>query len=127
MRMMGIQKMKIVDLRKKVKKMCPACSHHFISCIKYQDIYYDKDKMVVALKRTFQIELYIAKNINNGITIDNRWNLEYNKYKVVDGAELSDEQIKVCEYLPQQCQHIEWFCRIWQDILYKGRSQYAER
>jgi exodeoxyribonuclease V alpha subunit len=93
----GHTKMSITDLRNQVMKMCPACSHHFVSCIKHDDLYYDKEKMVVALRYTYEKEKYIADSITYGMSVKNIWDFDYNKYSNVNGCTLSEEQSKILE------------------------------
>ena len=95
--------MTITDLRNQCSKLVPACSHHFVDCMKHESIYYNKDLMVVSLKRTYEIEKYIAEKIIAGLTnIKNRWDFDYKKYHIVNGCELSEEQLEivknVCNY-----------------------------
>lgn len=95
--------MTITDLRNQCMKLVPACSHHFVECMKHESIYYDKDSMVVSLKSTYEIEKYIAKKVITGlINTKNKWNFDYKKYHLVNGCELSDEQLEIvkniCNY-----------------------------
>ena len=95
--------MSITDLRNQCMTLTPACSNHFVECMKHDSIYYDKDIMAVSLKSTYNIENYIAKNIILGLlNKNNKWNFDYNKYRFVNGCELSEEQIEVvkniCKY-----------------------------
>ena len=48
----GHTRMEITKLRKQCVKLVPSCSHHFVSALKHESIYYDKDKMVASLKST---------------------------------------------------------------------------
>ena len=95
--------MSINELRNQCMKMAPACSHHFVECIKHESIYYDKDLMVVSLKSTYEIEKYISENIISGLmNKENKWDFDYKKYNIVNGCKLSNEQLNVvknvCEY-----------------------------
>jgi exodeoxyribonuclease V alpha subunit len=93
----GHTKMSITELRNQIMKMCPACSHHFVSCIKFKDIYYDKEQMVVALQYTYEKEKYIAENIISGLSVNNIWNFDYSEYNTVNGCILSEEQTKILD------------------------------
>ena len=95
--------MTITDLRNQCMKLVPACSHHFVECMKHKSIYYDKDSMVVSLKSTYEIEKYIAEKVITGlINTKNKWDFDYKKYHLVNGCELSDEQLEIvkniCNY-----------------------------
>ena len=89
----GHTRMEITELRKQCVKLVPSCSHHFVPALKHENIYYDKDKMVVSLKSTYEIEKYIAESIISGLHIKNEWDYDIEKYKNVDGFTLSEEQI----------------------------------
>lgn len=99
----GHTQMSITDLRNQCMKLVPACSEHFVECMKHSSIFYDKDSMVVSLRSTYEIEKYIAENIVLGLAnTKNRWNFDYTKYHVVNGCELSEEQLQIvkniCKY-----------------------------
>lgn len=97
----GHTRMNISELRNQVIKLCPACSNHFVECIKYKDIYYDKDSMVVALKLTYEIEKYIAEQVLYSLVSskNNKWDYDIEKYRSVGGFNITDEQIKSLENL----------------------------
>lgn len=95
--------MSINNLREQCIKMVPACSEHFVECMKNKNIFYDKNSMVVALKSTYETEKYIAENLIYGLTYTkNAWDFDCTQYQVVDGCELSNEQLEVvkniCRY-----------------------------
>lgn len=95
--------MSINELRNQCMKLVPACSNHFVECMKHESIYYNKESMVVSLKSTYEIEKYIAENIVLGLSnTRNKWEFDYKKYHLVNGCELSDEQLEIvkniCRY-----------------------------
>lgn len=94
--------MNISELRNQCVKLVPACAEHFVECMKHESIYYDKEAMVVSLKSTYEIEKYISEKIVDSICQSRKWEYDCEKYKVVDGCELSDEQIQIvkniCKY-----------------------------
>lgn len=99
----GHTQMAITDLRSQCMKLVPACSEHFVECMKHDSIFYNKGSMIVSLKSTYEIEKYIAENIVSGlVNTKNRWDFDYTKYHVVNGCELSDEQLQIvkniCKY-----------------------------
>ena len=93
----------IAELRNQCVKLVPACANHFVECMKHESIYYDKDSMVASLKTTYDLEKYIADRINDGLCkLDNRWDYDFEKYRIVNECGLSDEQIQIvkniCKY-----------------------------
>ena len=99
----GHTKMNLADLRKECMQLVPACANHFVDVIKSDNIYYNKETMDVSLKRTYMIEYDIAKTILRNLNSeDNVWDYDIEKYRVVNGSTLSDEQIQavsnVCKY-----------------------------
>ena len=52
----GNTKMDLRDLRKQVVRLVPACSSHYVECLKDPDIYYNKDTFEVSLKATHDTE-----------------------------------------------------------------------
>lgn len=99
----GHTKMNLADLRKECMQLVPACADHFVDIIKDKAIYYNKDTMDVSLKKTYDVERYIAETIFYNLK-DNKnvWNCDVEKYRTVNGSMLSDEQIQVvsnvCKY-----------------------------
>jgi len=98
----GNTRMSIPELRKQVLKLCPACAHHFVDCINgNKDIYYSKETMDIALRSTYQTELYIANAILDGLKINNKYDYDWISYQNKGEFSLSDEQIEllhsVCE------------------------------
>lgn len=99
----GHTKMNLADLRKACMQLVPACSHYFVEAVKSDSIYYNKETMDVALKKTHDVEYQIAKTILRYLKKDdNVWDCDVEKYRIVNGSVLSDEQIKavenVCKY-----------------------------
>lgn len=92
----GNTKMDMKDLLKQIQKFTPACANHFVECIKEneKDIYYDKNTLDIALKKTYETEKYIAEELSRRL-INNKWDFNINKYRNVDGINLSDEQMEL--------------------------------
>ena len=93
----------IAELRNQCIKLVPACANHFVECMKHESIYYDKDSMVTSLKTTYDLEKYIADRIISGLCkSDNKWNYDFEKYRIVNECGLSNEQIQIvkniCKY-----------------------------
>ena len=92
--------MDIVDLRNQCMKLTPACSDLFVDCIKHESIVYNKDSITVSLKKTYDIEQYVANAIIEGLRQNTKWNFNIEKYRTVNnGCELSTEQIKILDYI----------------------------
>lgn len=98
----GHTKMNLADLRAECMKTVPACVSHFAQALKDPLVYYDVQTMDVALKSTFEEERLIAKKILAGLEADCQWMCDVQKYKCVNGATLSDEQLQVIHNV---CKH----------------------
>ena len=99
----GHTKMNLANLRTECMRLVPECSHHFVEVVKDKAIYYNKDAMEVALKRTYDVECQIAATILYNLKENNNvWECDIEKYRIVNGSTLSDEQIQavsnVCKY-----------------------------
>lgn len=99
----GHTQMNLVDLRAKCMSLVPACAHHFTDVIKQKEIYYDKERLVAALSKTYLTEKKIADTILSCVcNAQNVWDYDIEKYRRVGGADLSDEQLNavrnVCRY-----------------------------
>ncbi len=96
----GNTRLDIRELRQQILKLTPACADKFVDALKDNSIYYDKDKLVVALRRTYETESYIASSLIVASVLErNKWNIDTSKYKIVDGCELSEEQQQVNKLL----------------------------
>ena len=99
----GHTKMNLVNLRSDCLKLVPACADHFITVIRDNNIHYDKNTLDVSLKSTYNTEKYIADTIITTLKTNQiKWNYDIEKYRIVDGVTLSDEQMRavanVCNY-----------------------------
>lgn len=95
----GHTKMNMSVLYKQVDDMVPSCSDKFAKAIDDDAIYYNKSTMDIALSKTYDMEEDIAKVIFNNVRNDNVWQYDIEKYRDVDGIELSDEQLKAVDNL----------------------------
>ena len=91
----GSTKANLVDLRSKCLKLTPECIDHFPTVIKNEDIYINKDKLEIALKRAYNTEKYICDNVNERLKNNNVWSYNIYLYRNVNGIDLSDEQIEL--------------------------------
>lgn len=92
----GHTNMNLADLRQQCLKLVPSCAEHFVDVIKDDNIYYNKDDMTVALRKTYETEKYIADTIlANTHNCNNAWNFDVEKYRKVGEFELSDEQMQI--------------------------------
>ena len=98
----GHTKMSLLELKTQCEKLVPACSRHFVSVIKDDSIYYNKENLDVALVSTYETEKYIADNIKNGLTLNNKWDFDIEKYQSSGEYPLTDEQLSV---LSNVCKH----------------------
>lgn len=97
----GNTKMSLLDLRKHVMTLTPACAHHFVDCIKENSnkIYYDINSMDIALKFTHDTEENIANVIKNALMKNSKWYISWESYKDKGEYVLSDEQLKALELI----------------------------
>ena len=94
----GHTNMNLADLRQQCLKIVPSCAEHFVDVIKDDNIYYNKEDMTVALRKTYETEKYIADTILANVhNANNVWDYNVEKYKTVGEFELSDEQIKILD------------------------------
>ena len=99
----GNTTMNLADLRTECYNIVPACADHFVEAMQHVDLYYNKETMNAALRRTYNTEEYISKTILENLNNDNNvWECDIEKYRNVGEFSLSDEQIKavenVCKY-----------------------------
>lgn len=94
----GNTKMNLIELRKNVIKEVYECSDNFIDAIKSDKIYYNKDSLSIGLMYTYEIEKYIADTIKDFCKNNiKEWEFDVEKYRKVNGVDLSDEQIVLLE------------------------------
>lgn len=94
----GHTNMNLADLRQQCLKMVPSCIEHFVEVIKDDNIYYNKDDMTIALRKTYETEKYIANVILTNVHNQNNvWGFDVEKYRKVGEFELSDEQIQILD------------------------------
>lgn len=92
----GNTKMNLADARKRCLELVPACANHFVEAIQDDDIYYDKTTMTIAFKRTYMTERKIAMAIALNLdTTHNVWDYDVEKYRGVNGFDLTDEQMQM--------------------------------
>lgn len=78
------------------------CISHLGECMKDDTRFYlDKTNQRIARINTYETEKYIADRLKEGLSINTKWNVDVEKYRLVNGSELTDEQMqtmkKVCE------------------------------
>ena len=93
----GNTKANLVDIRSEVIKLTPECAEHFVEAIRDRNIYYNKETMDIALRKTYECEKYIAETILKHIDDNDVWKFKTDKYRNVDGFELSDEQMNILD------------------------------
>lgn len=93
--------MNLQELRSQCLKLIPECIDHFVEAVKDKDIYYNKETMCIALRKTYDNERYIANSIKYGLSVNRKWNFDWKQYQNKGEFNLSDEQIEllhsVCE------------------------------
>ena len=94
----GHTNMNLADLRQQCLKTVAACADHFVDVIKDDNIYYNKEDMTVAIRKTYETEKYIADTILANVhNANNVWDYDVEQYRKVGEFELSDEQIKILD------------------------------
>lgn len=97
----GHTRMSLPELRLQCIKTVPECADRFVDVIKDDAIYYSKETMDVALKKTYEDEKYIANEIKYGLSVNRVWDFDWEQYQTKGEYDLSDEQIEllhaVCE------------------------------
>ena len=97
----GNTKIDIKTLRKQSEAIANKCIEHFVDIIKNdEDIHFDKDNHTVALEDTYKTEKYIANKILSGLEVENKWDLNTEKFKVNCDVTLTEQQYQV---LPMLC------------------------
>jgi len=97
----GNTKIDVKVLRKQSESLAKKCIEHYVDIIKNdKDIHFDKKINTVALEETYQTELYIANRILEGLKVENKWDIDIEKYKINSEVTLTDQQYKV---LPMVC------------------------
>lgn len=92
----GNTRANLADIRSQVIKLTPECADHFVDIVKDDSVYYNKNTMDIALKKTYRCEEYIANRILFGLNKSyNVWDFDIEKYRKVGEFELSDEQMKI--------------------------------
>ena len=98
----GNTKMSIKKLKNECDTLVPECSVHFVSAVKNDRIFYDKNTLMVGLKSTYDTEKYIADHIKEGLKNNIEWDYDIEKYRNFEGGSLTDEQItalqNICKY-----------------------------
>lgn len=100
----GHTKMGLTELRKECLSLVPKCADHFTTAIKTDSIYYNKETLDVSLRKTYDVEYRIAKVLLHNLRKKNEdmWNYDIEKYRNVNGIDISDEQI---QYLDDICKY----------------------
>lgn len=87
----------VESIKDSVLSLCPDCANHMIECINDEKIYYNRDLMIIANKRTYEAEKYIVDTIVNALTIHNDYDIDVSVYKNIGDFELSDEQTSLLD------------------------------
>lgn len=93
----GNTKMDLRDLRKQIVKLVPACSSHYVECLKDSDIYYNKETFEVALKITHDTECQIAASLFVANLKPKIWDFDWKSYQTAGEYYLTDEQTSALE------------------------------
>lgn len=92
----GSTKTNLINLRSECLKLTPECIEHFPEVVKDEDVYVNKDKLEVALQKTYDTEKFICDDINRRLKNNrNVWSFNIYLYRNVNGIDLSDEQMEL--------------------------------
>ena len=98
----GNTRLRLKTLKQQIDNLVPECAKHFVDCLKDNRFYYDLDKMVVAIRSTYEIEVFIADRVKDAITKNMVWDFDIEKYRKTDEGDLTDEQMgildNICKY-----------------------------
>lgn len=95
--------MSIKDFVKECDKLAPEIKFKLINVIKScEEIYFDKEKLNVSKRITYQTEKDIADILKNAVKVNKKWHIDVSKYQQLDDEmTLTDEQLSalasVCE------------------------------
>lgn len=95
----GNTKMNLWDLKRQCEDLVPMCANQFYDAIEDDRIYYNVDSAEIAMNKTYIREKYIAETIISNLYNKNEWECDVEKYRNVDGVELTDEQLQVTKNL----------------------------
>lgn len=95
----GNTKMLATQLFEDIVELTPECVGHIKTVVeKNERIYYDDKTKIVALLETYLAEKNIAEHILNRLEKENNRNtLNWEKYTIVDGFDLTKEQSKILQ------------------------------
>ena len=95
--------MYVGDLKKQFEILVPEAIGNLPIILKNDnDVIFDRELLCVCRKETYETEKYIANKIREGMSINTEWDCDCNKYRSLDGFDLTDDQCKTSEYM---CQH----------------------
>lgn len=99
----GSTYMYVGDLKKQFEILVPEAISNLPIILKGDnDVIFDRELLCVCRKETYETEKYIANKIREGMSINTEWDCDCNKYRSLDGFDLTDDQCKTSEYM---CQH----------------------
>ena len=90
------------DLIEKCTSLVPESMDLFLDGLLDSQIFIDKKEKRIAFKKSYEVELYIAKSLKQLLNNSKKLLIQYDKYYRIDGCELSKEQQNVlknfCNY-----------------------------
>lgn len=94
--------MKIQNLTKECSNLTPECINHFLSIIREEDdlLYIDDKRKLIAFKKTYETEKYIAEKLNQMLKGSIKWAVNPEAYRLNNnGINLTDEQVNTINLL----------------------------
>lgn len=90
--------LKVSDMKNTFETLVPEAFGNLAVVLKADnDIIFDKQRLTICKKETYETEQYIAQKIQEGLRQNIEWNYDCEKFKVLDGFALTDKQSKVME------------------------------
>ena len=89
------------ELREECGKLTPECVNYFVNCIKEDNkkVYVDMENKVVGLKSTKDKETYIYNTLKEMVNVENKWDIDVERYRSANSNELTDEQINTARMM----------------------------
>lgn len=99
----GNTRMQAKQLFDMVKRKAPQCVHHLLDVVtKSAQVHYDAPSQNTALQVTYSAEQHIADVIKRKIANPHYYPMDWQKFTIVDGLELTDEQAQILEMACKQ-------------------------
>lgn len=90
----GNTRANLAEVHKKCVNLTAACAKHFTEVVQDDSIYYNKDRLAIALRKTYNTESKIANVVRGAIVGNcNMWDYDVMPYRSCGQFALTDEQM----------------------------------